>query len=353
MHNNGTRQPLPQAISIALADAGERDWPAAALDVLTAHNVWANSVSAEYGGAGVTSADRLTCYERVATGSLSLALILTQHDAACELLGDCDNETLALELLPKCARGERLMTVGISQLSTSRQSAEPAMKARAEHDGFRFDGVMPWVTSAGHAHYAVTGAVLPEDRQVAACIPIRMDGVRVGKPFDLMALTSSQTCSVYCEDAFIGPAHVIRGPKVNVLARRAPVKGLTVSSVGLGHARAMIDACAEYATTLPSAEQTVQKLVESRWGEIRAQLYEAVRTAGDPTVDTPGTPIRAAVNDLLARLAATLMTLAKGSGYVSGHRVERLVREAMFFCVWSATNEVREQSIERLWADSE
>lgn len=346
-----TTNDLTQAIRESLADVDECAWPEAALGVLTQHNVWANSVSAKWGGAGASSVTRLEAYERVAAGSLSLALILTQHDAACELLGDCENEAVARALLPRCARGDALLTVGISQLTTSRQRKAPAMRARAAGDSFVFDGVMPWVTSGGHADHVVTGAVLADGRQVLACVPIEAEGIRVGERFSLMALSSSYTCPVYCEDATIGRPLIIRGPTANVLARRAPVKGLTVTSVGLGHARAMIELCGDYVATLPGPAETALGAIEHRLAELRARLLEAARTAGDPEVETPTTPIRAEVNDLLARVAATLMTLAKGSGYVSGERPERLVREAMFFCVWSATYEVRAQSIARLWAD--
>jgi hypothetical protein len=59
--------------------------------------------------------------------------------------------------------------------------------------------------------------------------------------------------------------------------------------------------------------------------------------------------IRVAVNDCVTRLAMTCLTLSKGSGYLSSHPVQRLVREAMFFLVWSAPTHVQLGTLRRIW----
>ena len=56
-----------------------------------------------------------------------------------------------------------------------------------------------------------------------------------------------------------------------------------------------------------------------------------------------------AVNDLLIRLAVTLMTLEKGSGYLANRPAERLLREAVFFLVWSAPPAVQTGTLRALW----
>ena len=48
------------------------------------------------------------------------------------------------------------------------------------------------------------------------------------------------------------------------------------------------------------------------------------------------------------RLAGVLMTVAKGSGYLRDRTAQRLAREALFFCVWSAQDPVRQGTIGRL-----
>ena len=45
--------------------------------------------------------------------------------------------------------------------------------------------------------------------------------------------------------------------------------------------------------------------------------------------------LRADSNSLVVRAAQAALTATKGAGYVTGHPVERLVRESLFFLVWS------------------
>ena len=85
------------------------------------------------------------------------------------------------------------------------------------------------------------------------------------------------------------------------------------------------------------------------YAEIRRRLYDAAETLDDPTAEIPSMEIRVAVNDLLGRLALSLMTLLKGSGYLTSHPVQRLVREAMFFLVWSAPPSVQMGELDLLW----
>jgi hypothetical protein len=42
----------------------------------------------------------------------------------------------------------------------------------------------------------------------------------------------------------------------------------------------------------------------------------------------------------VVRAAQAALTATKGAGYVTGHPVERLVRESLFFLVWSCPQAV-------------
>ncbi|MCH7945600.1 MAG: acyl-CoA/acyl-ACP dehydrogenase [Armatimonadetes bacterium] len=332
-------------------------WPTAAVKLLGEAGCWRNVVAVEFGGSAATPQQQLETYQAVAWGSLSLALILTQNDAACELLSDCDNTELAQRLLPRCARGELLLTVGISQLTTSRRSVGPAMKAEIDGDlkadssrGYRLSGFMPWVTSAPHADYIVTGAVLPDGMQILVAVPTDANGLSVSEPMRLMALGSSWTCEVRCQGVHIEAGQLMRGPAERVLAIRAPVKPLSVSAVGLGAAERLLYEVRALAKTVDQVPALLDEKIVPRFESIRRRLYDAADTLSDPSKELPAMDIRVAVNDLVVRLACTLMTLSKGSGYLLSHQTQRLAREAMFFLVWSAPPHVQAGTLEHLWA---
>ena len=325
-------------------------WPAAGVSLLGEAGCWKNVVAGEFGGIAVAPQHQLETYEAVAWGSLTQALILTQHDAACELLGDCDNTELAGRLLPRCARGEDLLTVGISQLTTSRRTAKPAMQAVVDGNGFRISGFMPWVTSAPRANYIVTGAVLPDGLQILATVPTGADGLVVDEPMKLMALGASWTSRVHCKNVRVSPDQLMRGPTQRVLAIRAPVKPLSVSAVGIGAAGRLLHEIRALAKTIDQVPEMIEGRIVPRFDSIRRRLFQAADALNDPSAEIPAMDIRVDVNDLVVRLAASLLTLSKGSGYLLSHPTQRLVCEAMFFLVWSAPPHVQAGTLEHLWA---
>ncbi len=288
-------------------------------------------------------------YEAIATGSVSLALILTQHDAAAEVLAVAEPESIAAEILKKCASGEELLTVGISQVTTSRRHGQAAMRAARDGEDFVLNGIMPWVTSARRADHIVTAAVLEDGQQLLACVPTNVSEISVLDPMELLALQSSWTSEVRCDGLRIPRAWVLRGPMESVLTRRAPVKGLTVSSVGIGMAGALLREVRELADKLPGTESLLKEAIEPRYDAARRKLMDAASLLHDPASESPAVQIRAEVNAIISRLAATLMTLAKGTGFLLSQPTQRLVREAAFFLVWSAAPAVQVETLHRIW----
>jgi len=324
-------------------------WPEATIALLKESGSFGNVIARSHGGNETPPLDQLKSYQAIGAGSITAALILTQHDAACELLSDCDNAAMAADVLAKCASGEALATVGISQLTTSRRHSGVALRAIPTGDGYVLNGVMPWVTSAGKADYIVTGAVLEDGRQVLGCVSMNADGLTPGTPMKLMALRASSTSEVRCGGVRLTPRELMRGPAEKVLALRAPVKPLKVSSVGLGLATALLDDVRKLAPNLTGADALLEETITAEYDSVRDRIYAAADRLNDPAAEIPSGEIRADVNALIVRLAATLMTLAKGTGYLSNHPAQRLVREAMFFLVWSAPDPVRLGTLARLW----
>src|SRR5262249_14917317 len=154
----------------------------------------------EYGGTNRTYRELLEAQEKLAGACLTTAFILSQREAACRRLLACHQKELCRSLLPSLARGETFATVGLSQLTTSRQHSRPAMAGRFQGGVLILDGIMPWVTGATQADYLITGAVLPDGRQVLAIVPRGQQGLLIGPPLDLMALRGSLTAEVRCQE---------------------------------------------------------------------------------------------------------------------------------------------------------
>jgi len=326
-------------------------WPQESIDLVAAAGCWKWVIPQRYGGEPLVYAELLRSYETIARGCLTTALLLTQRDAGCDLIARGENDALKERLLPEHAAGRRFTSIGIAQLTTSLDRRGPKLRATRAGDGFRLDGVIPWVSGACRCDEIVTGAVLPDGMQILACVPCDAAGLTLEPPLKLLALEASCTSRVRCDAVRIGPEHMVRGPRETVLSRRSPVKGLTVSAVGLGAAGALVDRLRERADAVRGGE--LRAAVETIAGytaayeRLRDDFYAAAdRLAED--AETPGVELRVRVNDLLVRLAAALLCLSKGAGFVRPSAAERLLREAMFFEVWSAPPDVQAGTLERL-----
>jgi hypothetical protein len=73
--------------------------------------------------------------------------------------------------------------------------------------------------------------------------------------------------------------------------------------------------------------------------EIEATLFEAA-THGIRTQER--NLLRQRANTLVTRTSQAALTASKGAGFVQGHPIERLMRESMFFLVWSCPQSVTE-----------
>ena len=331
------------------SDLGENDWPVEGMQILQQAGCFRAVVPQEYGGDAVAPEVQLNIYEEVACGSVALALILTQHDGACELIAGGENKPLCERVLPGVVSGATVLTVGISQLTTSRQAGGRPLKARRADIGYELNGRMPWVTNAVKASYIVTGALVEDGLQILACIPTSTPGLIIEKPMQLMGLSHSWTGSVECDRVRITDDDLVRGPAEKVLALRSPAKPLAVSAVGLGLARALLERIEEYGPVLGGDFDNIHREANSSWLAVRDRVYAAADALRDPAAEIPASDIRVEVNALLMRLAPTCLVLAKGTGYRADHPVQQLVREAMFFLVWSAPAQVQLGTLGSIW----
>ncbi len=336
---------VPREVLLAHAEEADRlpVWPAASWDALRGAGVPAWCLPRSYGGLDLSAAELLDGYERLASACLTTCFLLSQRDAACRRLRDADNTALAAELLPPLARGETFATVGLSQLTTSRQHLGPALTARLTERELVLDGVIPWVTGAARADTLVIGAVLDDGRQVLAALPRGQDGVRVGSPLDLAALTGSLTAEVACAGVRLERRWLLAGPKERVMnvGGRASTGGLETSCLALGLTGAAVDSLHREAKARPELRDTAERLQAERAG-LRREMHTLATGGVTPEA---AARLRAEANALVLRATQAALAAAKGAGFVRGHPAQRWARQALFFLVWSCPRPAMEATL--------
>ncbi len=319
-------------------------WPQAQLELLGTHGVYRWFLPAQQGGLGWSSPQTLLGLFKLSAACLTTTFILTQRVGACRRIAASPNQALHQKILPALLGPEYFVTVGISQLTTSRQHlSKPAMAATRVSGGYQLSGVCPWVTGGAFAKYIVVGAVLPNAQQLLALVPTDQPGVEPADPMALTALGATHTGAVHLKAVFVPEDHVLEGPKSSVTG--AGAGGLGTSALALGLACAAIDHVKDHAqrgqSSLTPLGQTLTQRLQTQLERMQALA------AQDHTADQRAA-LRVAANTLCTDATTAAMLAARGAGFMAGRDPGRWCRESLFFLVWSAPPEVTQAHIEAL-----
>jgi alkylation response protein AidB-like acyl-CoA dehydrogenase len=336
---------LTELAEIARKADEDRVWPAASWKILQEIGACGWIVPKEYGGEDIGGVELLERYESLAEACLTSAFLLSQRDGAVRRLRDHGEESLCRELLPALATGERFATVGLAQLTTSRQHGQPAVTARDQGDAFIIDGTIPWVTGAPRAEHIVIGAVVEGAGQILAVLPADLPGVSIGKPLELMALEGSLTAEIRCDNVQVSRKWLLAGPAERVMQTgKGGTGGLETSCLALGLAGAAIGHLGREAELRPDLQADFERLEKSRQ-RLRQEMHQL---AGGSAMAVAPQLLRARVNALVLTATQATLTASKGTGFLRHHPAQRWARQALFFLVWSCPWPVAAATIEYL-----
>ena len=337
MFTPGCRHPDPVALSalcdalagLAKETAETGPWRSGAFASLARSGALAGFIPADCGGTAATEPVILEMLAAIAGRCLTTALALTQWASACRIIAGGE-PALRSARLPALARGDTPTTVGISQLSTSRRHlGTPSLVAARSNGTWRLNGLCPWVTGADSSDTIVTGALTETGEQFFFVVPTAAKGLDIAPPMQMLALSGSRTSSVVFRD--VEPADVIRPAEAGVRTG-----GLATTALAVGSTRAAIAILDEEARGRAALEPVAAGLraeVDELWRQLDAAADGGIEPAERDR-------LRAHANGLVVRAAQAALTASKGAGFVTGHPAERLVRESMFFLVWSCPQSV-------------
>jgi butyryl-CoA dehydrogenase len=309
----------------------ETAWPEELLREHAAAFRWA--MPRAFGGDELEPLELHLRYEQLARKSLALALILTQRDSAVGILAAGGSQRLLAEV-----RDGAFVTVGIAQLTTSRQGGAPALAMR---EG-RVNGVIPWATGAAKSRYIIAGAADDSGGQILFALPSDAPGVTIDPPLPLVALSETCTSRVRCENLALDRQLILLGPAPNVLSLRRKTVPIPQAFLALGHARGGVDLIGQHDS------DRARNLV-TRFGEQIEQLHTRVLAACAPRSDPSVIPLlRGECNELALRVTHAAVALYKGNALLRSHPAQRLARQAMFLLVWSCPDPVIDCTVDLL-----
>jgi alkylation response protein AidB-like acyl-CoA dehydrogenase len=321
------------------------EWPVMDLVDLHAAGAMRWALPGMNGGDHLSGLELHLRYEKVATASVATALILTQRDAAVGLIEAADNTSRRTSVLNQLVTNEIWATVGIAQLTTSRQGGTPAVTAQRVDGGYLVNGTIPWCTGAAESGFIVAGATLADAQQILVLLKTTERGVRVDEPMRMVALSNTQTSSIQLNEVMIENSTVLRGPANGVLGGRR--NGLTLGQtfIATGLTQAALNLIADHNSDRARA-------AHGRFCEqlavLRAEVADLCQPGREADAGAANARLRGACNDLALRATHAAMALYKGAALLADHPAQRLAREAMFLLVWSCPNPVIDCTVDLL-----
>jgi alkylation response protein AidB-like acyl-CoA dehydrogenase len=326
------------------ADSLDRsgDWPAEDLLALAGIGAGKWFVPVQFGGEEIDPLELHLRYEAIASASLATALIVSQRDSAVGLIDGGENAELRAQILPALASGEIFSTIGIAQLTTSRQGG---LRAIADGNDYRLEGVIPWSTGAAKSQYIVAGAVMDDGRQILFLLPTDLPGVLIHPPMEIVALRSSWTTRIELKAVRLEKRWMLRSPAARALAGRSKGIPLGQTFLAFGLCRAALSLIAEEGS---DRARSLHDRFSEQFHSLRNEIVELCRSGDEAKAASDGARLRAACNELAVRVTQSSVALYKGSALLAGHPAQRLAREAMFFLVWSCPDPIVDCTVNML-----
>jgi alkylation response protein AidB-like acyl-CoA dehydrogenase len=321
------------------------DWPTLDLQALDACGAMRWAVPKEFGGEELSPLDLHLKYEELAAASVATALILTQRDSAVGLVAAAEGAAKREMMLHRFAENKNFTTVGIAQLTTSRQGGAPALRAERTDGGYRLNGDIPWCTGAVMATFIVAGAVLPDGGQLLFLMESHLSGITIGPPMELVALRSTFTTSLKLKDVLLGDRWVLRGPTGSALGNRRGGLTLGQTFLAMGLCKAGLDLIGDHTS---DRAKTARQRFQQQLTELREKILKLSQPGHESEASAANAELRGACNDLALRITHAAVALYKGAALLADHPAQRLAREAMFLLVWSCPNPVIDCTVDLL-----
>ena len=312
-------------------------WKSGALSKIAISGGLAGWIQKDDGGTEASEKAIMEFLIALASSCLTTALALTQWASAVRILSRASLETRA-RFLPDLATGQQFTTVGISQLTTSQQHLDrPILTATQINNTWSLEGRCPWVTGADSVSTLVTGAISINSQKTQATphffvLETNSSGVKIAPPMELLALTGSRTSSIELD-------HVSPAAEIVSKSESGPqTGGLGTTALAVGSTRASL-AILEQESFRRGQLKPIFEELEKEVAVIESMLFQFA-TKGIGTQER--NLLRQRANTLVTRTAQAALTASKGAGFVKGHPAEHLIRESMFYLVWSCPQSVTE-----------
>lgn len=336
-------QLAPKVIDVDL----KAEYPEPFLRALGAAGGFRGAMAPEYGGNGYGLKHVVQVMEETAKVCLSSGFLVWCQTACARYIQMSDNSALKSSFLPRIARGEVLVGTGLSNtVKSCDQIEEYRLSARRVDGGYVVNGVLPWVSNLGPAHYFTTGCPVEgeprnDDGLVFMLVDCQQAGFKLVDCAHFVALDGTRTVACHFKDALVPDGMVLSHPGQSKAYVRRIKPGMILSQMGMG--LGLIEACVDMMKQSNRTHAHVNQFLDDQAEDIETGLHAARAAtyaladaiAADPLADVvlDVLKLRLAGGELSLTAANAAMLHLGAKGYLQKSPAQRRLREAYFIAI--------------------
>ena len=311
----------------------------------------------EYGGAGSDYLSYVIVVEELSRACATTGFTLECHTslASYPLFKFGTEEQKEKYLVPLC-KGEMLGSFALTEPGAGTDAGAGSTTAVLEGDQWVLNGSKIFISNAPVAGVIIVFAMTDRSRGTkgisAFIVPAGAPGLVIGKHLDKMGIRGSLTAEVFLKDCRIPKENLLGGEGQGFKIAMMTLDGgrIGIAAQALGISQAALDESIRYSKERvqfgkPIATlQAIQWMVANMATEVEASRFLTYHAAWCYDQGLPYSK-EAAMAKLFASETAARQTnravqIHGGIGFIRGHKVERLYRDAKITEIYEGTSEV-------------
>ncbi len=335
------------------------EWPADIVAKMTELGLFGATISAEYGGLGLSASTYTKIVERVSAVWMSVSGIFNSHLIMAAAVEKYGTEEQKRKWLPKFASGE--LRGGIALTEPDCGTDLQAIRTRADRDGDHYvvNGAKTWISNSIKGHVL---AVLvktnpdaePRHRGMSLLLIEKGEGFNVSRKLEKLGYKGIDSGEFTLEDCRVPAENLIGGEEgrglQHILGGLA-LGRINVAARGVGVARAALDKSVSYTQIRQTFGQPIcqHQAIQIKLAEMATRV-EAGRLLLESAAKAYDSGDRCDMEAGMAKLFCTEAALENSTeamrihgayGYSKEFDIERYFRDAPLLCIGEGTNELQ------------
>ncbi len=352
----------PQLEALEKADHGLGAYPMDVHQKMADAGYYAMNIPEELGGLNMDILTRTIIAEEMAQVDAGFTFAFTNLGNNCSAIWETSMPMeQKLDIAQRTMSGELKHCFCLTEADAGSDAA--AMRTTAVKDGNEWviNGTKCFASGGPNADYFIVAAWTDKTQRASKGVTVfvveKERGVTIGKKENKMGLKTSETSEVVFDNVRVPEDHSVGEVGtgfVKALSIISDEGRLTGLAYCLGLAQSAFDYALEYAKTRRQFgkriidHQAVGFMLadmEARTQACRAMLYEAVCCKRDG-IDIGHTPnlLKTFISDCTMQTTLDAVQVFGGYGYMKDYPVEKLMRDAKIFQIFSGTNQIQRKN---------